>query len=431
MTTDTRPPIIVQRSPVGGSAGLVPVPATPIVVRTATMADLPFIDGLQRRHTNQVGWMPTKQLQEKIAKGQVVVAEERHEGIEERHEGIEARRHEGAADAGTSSALFVPSCLRASVPIPTPAPLGYLIGQDQYFKRDDVGIIYQVNVVPGRRRGLVGATLVKAMLERAAYGCRLFCCWCAQDIEANRFWASLGFVPLAFRTGSRSRLKGKPRVHIFWQRRVRSGDASTPWWFPSQTSSGAIREDRLVLPIPAGMKWDDEMPVLLPSGEGKEGREAAGETGAGEATALATVREARAVKALPGPGGASGAAAKAGRAAAKAGRAAAKAGGLAPKVSLVGLRFAMPAAGAKPAEAKAVGVKAERGEMVLAGVPATGVRLKNDPKQVAMARELRDRWLEAINGDAAGVEMPAEAGKYDVGRKGRSRQYAGVENAER
>src|SRR5688500_19776918 len=42
-----------------------------------------------------------------------------------------------------------------------------------------------------------------------------------------------------------------PRVHIFWQRRIRAGDTgekATPYWFPSQTTSGAIREDRIVLP---------------------------------------------------------------------------------------------------------------------------------------------------------------------------------------
>ena len=43
----------------------------------------------------------------------------------------------------------------------TAAPLGYCIGHDQYFKRDDVGIIYQMNVVPAKQRGLIGATLVR------------------------------------------------------------------------------------------------------------------------------------------------------------------------------------------------------------------------------------------------------------------------------
>ncbi len=81
-----------------------------------------------------------------------------------------------------------------------------------------------MNVLPGKRRALVGATLLKAMFERSAWGCKLYCCWCAQDIAANHFWEAMGFVPLAFRTGSR----GKGRIHIFWQKRIRRGDTRTP-----------------------------------------------------------------------------------------------------------------------------------------------------------------------------------------------------------
>src|SRR4051795_521000 len=198
---------------------LIPIPRSPVTVRVATPADLPFIDSLQKLHAKQVGWMPTKALEQKIGLGHVLVAED------------ESKR-----------------------------PAGYCTGHDQYFKRDDVGIIYQLNVVPGRQRSFVGATLLKAMFDRAAYGCRLFCCWCAQDIEANRFWEAMGFVPLAFRAGSRE----KGRVHIFWQRRVRAGDVTTPYWFPSQTGGGAMREDRLVLPIPPGTHWSEELPAMLP-----------------------------------------------------------------------------------------------------------------------------------------------------------------------
>src|SRR5215208_1057725 len=196
---------------------ITPQPREPISIRPATPGDLAFIDSLQKKNTNAVGWMPTKQLEGKVGAGHVLVAE-------------------GA---------------------------GYCISRDQYFKRDDVGIVYQLNVAPERQRGFIGAALLRAVFERAAYGCRLFCCWCAQDIEANRFWESVGFVPLAFRAGSRE----KGRVHIFWQRRIHSGDTTTPYWFPSQTTGGSIREDRLVLPIPPGTRWSDEMPRVLPQGE--------------------------------------------------------------------------------------------------------------------------------------------------------------------
>ena len=298
-------------------SAIVPVPRVPIAIRPATMSDLPFIDRLQKMHSKMVGWMPTKQLEGKIGAGNVIVA------VDEASQTV-----------------------------------GYCIGQDQYFKRDDVGIIYQMNVVPDRQRSLIGAMLVKAMFERAAYGCRLFCCWCAQDIEANYFWESLGFVPLAFRAGSRD----KGRVHIFWQRRIREGDESTPYWFPAQTTSGSIREDRLVLPIPPGVHWNSEMPRIIPSGTGSQ-------PVLEEKHALKT----RAAE-MPKP----------------------------PKPKRLYMHFDAPPPPAPPPEP--VVEKPKR---------AKKPKVKNDPALVAKARELRDRWLEKVNGPG-GAALLASQSKYEL-----------------
>jgi hypothetical protein len=253
------------------------------------------------------------------------------------------------------------SALRTQHPAPS-TPLGYLIGNDQYFKRDDVGIIYQINIAEGKRRALVGAALLKAQFDRSAYGCRLYCCWCAQDIEANRFWEAMGFVPLAFRAGSR----GKGRVHIFWQKRIREGDAGqggTPWWFPSQTGGGSIREDRLVLPIPPGKNWWDEMPRILPSAEITKPQ-------------LTTHKQIpRPARGFPEP----------------------KIQNKKPGMALGRLQFVVP----KP--------KKNAG-----GTPTPRTKVKNDPKLVAAARELRDRWLEKVN---SGHYLPEASGKYDVSKE--------------
>jgi hypothetical protein len=298
---------------------IVPIARCPIEIRPATAGDLPFIDALQKAHSKQVGFMHIKALEGKIAANQVLLATD---------------------DSQPAT------------------PLGYCIGQDQYFKHDDIGIIYQLNVVPAKQRGLIGATLVKAMFDRAAYGCRLFCCWCAQDIEANYFWESLGFLPLAFRAGSR----GKGRVHIFWQRRIREGDTTTPYWFPAQTSSGAIREDRLVLPIPPAKHWRDVMPVVLPKEKKMLAEESGNKSG------------------VPKP--------------------------KAPKRRFV--QFGPPPrTPVAPPQAATV---------VLAGmpVPKKKQKLKNDPKHVAAARELRDRYMEQFNTNAAAL---TSSGKYDVSRQ--------------
>jgi hypothetical protein len=229
----------------------------------------------------------------------------------------------------------------------------------------------------------VGATLIQALFDRAAYGCRLFCCWCAQDIDANYFWESLGFVPLAFRAGSEKRA----RVHIFWQKRIRAGDTSTPWWFPSQTGSGSLREDRLVLPIPPGTHWKDAKPMVLPT-QGVEG--ARGQGAEGEEK-----------KVLPGA-----AAPAAPRSRAKKPRPQEPPAKPEP-TRLSGFRFAAPQAA--PSAEPAAKAKPKRE----AKVP--GVKRKNDPKLVAAARELRDRWLERVN-LAGGERLLPTSGKYDVTR---------------
>jgi hypothetical protein len=286
-----------------------PLPSIDVSTRVGTMEDLPFIDRLQKMHSKMVGFMQRKALEGKINLGHILVAE----------------------DESKQS-------------------VGYCIGNDQYFKHDDIGIIYQLNVVPGKQRGLIGATLLKAQFEKSAYGCKLYCCWCAQDIEANRFWESMGFVALAFRTGSAK----KSRVHIFWQKRIRQGDTTTPWWFPSQTSSGSIREDRLVLPIPPGKCWSDEMPRILPKEVEQKKLPTADRR-------LPTIK----------------------------------------KPTLHQTQFGPPRA--IPIEPVAPAAPKERPKKQ---------KVKNDPRLVAAARELRDRYLEQVNENPALVEC----GKYDVSR---------------
>jgi hypothetical protein len=363
---------------------LLPVtPRVPVMVRPGRLDDLPFVDQLQKKNNKQVGFFPGKALEGKIKLGHVLVAEQL----------VASGQLPVASEMRETSAS--PSLLATDNWQLATHSVGYLIGNDQYFKRDDVGCIFQINVVPEFRRSLVAATLLKAQFERSAYGCRLYCCWCAQDIEANRFWESMGFVPLAYRAGSakkkvgsRQRAVGREeggaassssssayclpptaysgRVHIFWQKRIRQGDATTPWWYPSQTSGGSIREDRLVLPIPPGTHWSAVMPVILPTEAGKD------EAG--------RMKDERKKKALPGArGGMSGSSVSH------------QPSSLSSK-ALGGWSFSPP----KPEK------PAKR---------TPRAKVKNDPAQVAAARELRDRWLEHVN-----TTPLIGQGKYDVTR---------------
>src|SRR5688500_4756955 len=232
---------------------IVPIPKCDVAIRVATMEDLPALDALQKRHNRALGYFPTKQFEGYIAMGGVLVAEEENAGVRV-GVGVRVRPEEEPA----------PDHTHTLNPTLTRPLLGYVISRDRYLKRDELGVIYQLCVNPGAQRKLVGATLVKEVFARSAYGCRLYCCWCAQDLEANHFWESLGFVPIAFRAGS----SGKRRVHIFWQKRIVEGDAETRWWYPFQTNSGAIRQDRIVFPIPPGTHWTEVKAVAIPTEPG-------------------------------------------------------------------------------------------------------------------------------------------------------------------
>jgi len=314
-----------------------PVPRVAIAIRPGIASDFEFIDALQKEHRNQVGFMMRPLVEEYLSRGEALIAE----------------------DA-------------------TGAAIGYVIARDRYFRRDDVGVIYQLNVAPTNQRKLIGAALVKAVFERAAYGCKLFCCWCAQDIAANRFWEAMHFTPLAFRAGS----KGKKRIHIFWQRRIRAGDGETPYWYPCATNAGAIKQDRIVFPIPPGRHWSDAMPIVLP--EARAGV-SPGTIPEGDAKRLPSKRKTLKAKRVVWNR---------------------------RSVSLGGLWFA-PVKSAESGSPSPSPVVVERDAKKLR-TSNPRPRMKNDPRHVAMARELRDRYLEQVNSGA--IELPCN-GKYDVRRR--------------
>jgi hypothetical protein len=208
------------------------------------------------------------------------------------------------------------------------------------------------------QRKLVAATLLKEVFERSPYGCKLFCCWCRQDLDANHFWEAMGFVPLAFRADA----KGK-YAHIFWQRRIREGDTTTPLWYPAKTDGGMMRQDRIVLPIPPGVHWKDPMPIFVPEVH----------------NALPDKSTEHGLKT--------------------------RATGKAPKTPMLmpptrrRVQFgSVPTAPApEPVVEKAKPEKPKR------------EKVKADPAHVAKARELRDRYLEQFN---QGMVLPSA--KYDV-----------------
>lgn len=355
-----------------------PESAAPIAIRKATMDDYPFIDALQKSEPGKLGFQYESALHKRIEEGNILLAE-----VPDPDPPVDAE----------------PVLDEDGEEVEPMKPVGYVLGVDRYYKRDDLGIIYQMAVAPEYRRSLVAAHLLKAKFEDSAYGCKLYCCWCAQDLtEANKFWEAMGFVPLAFRTGSEKtkfinadgeKVSGG-RIHIFWQKRIRLGDNETPWWYPSETSGGAIGAQRIALPIPPGTHWSDAKPVVLPP----------------ELTALPPAEhpeeEAHAKAQRRKGSQKKGAEAEASEKQAE------------PTGGLGGFSVGFgPSPEQVEAEQKA---KEEVKRAKKDKKRAERARLKtNDPKLCAFSRELRDRRQEHIEAQPGLIESVANA-RYDVGR---------------
>jgi len=354
---------------------LLPAPRTekPISIRVATPEDIPWMDSLHKKRNFELGWCTLQQFEGYIRDECILIAES--------SAGVPARTMPIGAGGDA----------RAT------EPLGYVMFRDRYFKRDEVGYIVHLNVAEGSQRKLIGAALVQEVFDRAAYGCRLYSCWCRQDLAANYFWEAIGFKPLAFRAGGRSR----QQIQIFWQKRVRAGDEETPYWYPSWTTAGAIREDRLVFPIPPGTHWSDAKPMVLPGGPGEEsgGRNQELEGGAEDkkeknknkrrtkkgappqASDFLTIRNGEVITNRKDPRL------------------------MQPYFETAAQReerLRLEEEAKKALEQPKAKKKKEKVE-----------KKKADPKHVAGCRELRDRYLEAVNDGK--IELPG-GGKYDVER---------------
>src|SRR5687768_698694 len=101
------------------------LPRVPVAVRVATMADLPFMDSLQKMHSKQLGYFPTKQFEDYIAGGNVLIAQD-----SPTREGGVARDER---DLQSASNPALPG-----------GAIGYCISKDRYLKRDELGVIYQL-----------------------------------------------------------------------------------------------------------------------------------------------------------------------------------------------------------------------------------------------------------------------------------------------
>ncbi len=181
-----------------------------VSVRTATVADLPFLDALQDRFSHQVGYLTKDALRKRLEAGQVQLATENGQ----------------------------PAC--------------YVLGALGYRRQPRVAIVFQAAVEFDAQRRLISTCTVERWAATAGAGADQLLCWCAQDIDANFFWRSLGFEALAWRAGP----VRKGRIHILWTRHAPGYSSERPLFIPTATDGGAIQHRRDVKLFEPGQSWD-------------------------------------------------------------------------------------------------------------------------------------------------------------------------------
>jgi len=189
-------------------------------IRKGELADIVYVDSLQKKHRDSVGFLPRTVLEK-----------------------------------GLETHLFL-------IGFENGEPASYLFGRGSYYRNPADAIIYQACVQYDAQRRWLGTALVQAFLARLPPEAKRCSLWCAQDLEANLFWRALEFREVAYREGSRSRR----RMHIFWQKQIRDGDKekSLPV-IPRQTCGGGMRSGRIV--VPAGLDFNSARALPVPQAE--------------------------------------------------------------------------------------------------------------------------------------------------------------------
>lgn len=127
-------------------------------IRVATDADSLFLRSLQRKYSNQLGFLPGKALDE------------------------------------------MRQCGRQFVGLENGEPAGYVTGWRRLKCQTAVAPIIQAAVAMDARRRRLGLALVEDFCCDAwVDGRQAVQCWCAADLEAVDFWAAAGFVQIAER----------------------------------------------------------------------------------------------------------------------------------------------------------------------------------------------------------------------------------------
>jgi L-amino acid N-acyltransferase YncA len=170
-------------------------------VMVGRMNTVDFIVGLQRKFTDAVGFLPRAAVEEFVAAGRFVVAQENDEDV------------------------------------------GAVLWRPRLRCMPECASIVQAMVFLDAQRREHGRRLVDAVCSEAAVEGRLMVgCWCAADLAAVEFWESAGFRPVGLRPGGARR----SRALILFRRSLLPGGGLPRRFFelPARAGWKARRVDR-------------------------------------------------------------------------------------------------------------------------------------------------------------------------------------------
>lgn len=173
------------------------------ILRTASTADLSFVLDLQKRFSNQLGFLPRQAIEQYLATGRVTIA----------------------TDNGEAT--------------------GYVLGRPSLRCAPGVQPIVQTAVHLDAQRQAAGRQLIEHVAAEArASGRRLLQAWCRVDLEANAFWSACGFTAIGIRRPNNARRQPL----ILWRRQICDDGRSELLRLPRQAGHhGRSSEPRRLL----------------------------------------------------------------------------------------------------------------------------------------------------------------------------------------
>jgi N-acetylglutamate synthase-like GNAT family acetyltransferase len=182
------------------------VTADPPAVRIATSADASFVCDLQRRYSNELGFLPTMAVNWYIDNGRVLLRQ---------LNGQEA---------------------------------GYLLGRSHLRCQPWVAPLTQTAISFDAQLRDLGRSLVEhAAVTAAADGRSILQAWCRVDLQANEFWRALGFTAVGIRRPNNQR----QQPLLLWRRPLDHIGRSRLLILPTAAGFRAVTTERRRILTPA------------------------------------------------------------------------------------------------------------------------------------------------------------------------------------